>query len=113
MKTVTIMFHKLDGLVRGLALREAEGEYLVAINTDIPPEQQKRTFGHELTHVLLNHCDICIEEAKRTGGSVGPAFINLMEKEARSAARAVFKHYQEVFSQAVRLAPEPFILHIP
>ena len=116
MTTITITFRgDMPDCLRGFALKDDVGEnkYTVCINPIFPLDEQKRTFGHEMGHVLLEHCDIRINEVERTGRPISPAFEELMENEARNAARAVFKHYRSVFSQAVQAAPEPFVLLIP
>lgn len=35
--------------------RESQGKYVVAINTNLPAEEQRATLRHELAHMCLQH----------------------------------------------------------
>lgn len=73
------MYFNFSCKIRGLCTME-DGAYLIAINPCFGSESQRRTFEHELIHVLESHLGAC------TSGECEAAVNRLLNDDRFTAA---------------------------
>lgn len=60
---------QIQGKIRGSTLHKKGGYYLVFIDNTRAPISQRRTLGHELVHICLDHLEVdspsCSDENER------------------------------------------------
>lgn len=55
---INVIYFNFTSKIRGLCTVE-DGEYLIAINPRFGSDSQRRTFEHELIHILESHLGSC------------------------------------------------------
>ncbi len=76
---INVMYFNFSCKIRGLCTME-DGAYLIAINPCFGSESQRRTFEHELIHVLESHLGAC------TSGECEAAVNRLLNDDRFTAA---------------------------
>lgn len=56
---INVIYFNFTCRIRGLCTFQ-DGDYLIAINPIFDSQSQKKTFEHEMLHVLENHVGSCI-----------------------------------------------------
>lgn len=57
---IVVVYHNFSTKIRGLCIKQGD-QYIVGINPKFCNGMQKKTFQHEIMHIMQNHfsCDPC------------------------------------------------------
>lgn len=55
---VPVVYRKLPGRVRGFCCLGSDFEPIIVINQDLSREQQRKTYQHEMNHILSGEMDM-------------------------------------------------------
>ena len=61
----TIARNHFDGPQSGFALRSANGDWVIGVNTSTSPRRQRFTIAHELGHLMLHEGDLIVDRFVR------------------------------------------------
>ena len=57
MNEVIVRYMEMPPTIRGVTAEDADGDYNIYLNSNLPEETQIEALNHELTHIVLCHFD--------------------------------------------------------